>query len=456
MSDAQEIIVVQAEDRSLEPLATVSDPQRDIRTGAIIAGLFFILFLGWAAFARLDAAAHAAGTLIVSGQRQTVQHRDGGVVGAIMVKEGQRVRRGDVLVSLAAAEVQAQERALSSQAYRLLAQRARLEAEQAGRGRVAVPAEFTTLVERDRDEAMRVLHLQQIELNARAATLAAQRGALASRAGQSGAQGRGFGSQTSSTETQIRLIDDQIAALRPVAEKGFVSQTRLRELERAKAALEGQRGQFSASVAQSAGAARESELMRLQAGEDFRSRISSDLREVEQALGDVLPKLAAARDQLARTSIRAPATGTVVGLAVFTPGGVVAAGQKLMDIVPDNTPLVVQARISPDDADDLRAGQKAEVRFPGIKDRSLPPLEGELTRVSADSFIDEASGMHYFTGEVVVPRDQLALLKDEDGRPFQLRAGMPAEVLIPLRKRTALDYFLEPLTSQFWGSMREE
>ena len=456
MTDSQEIVVAAAEDRSLAPLADVAEPNRDIRTGAIIAGLFFILFLGWATFARLDAAAHATGTLIVSGQRQTVQHRDGGVVGAIMVKEGQRVRRGDVLVSLAAAEVQAQERALSSQAYRLLATRARLEAEQAGRGTVSVPAEFTALVERDREEAMRVLRLQQIELNARAAMLAAQRGALGARTTQSGAQGRGFGSQTVSAEAQIKLIDEQIEALRPVAEKGFVSQTRLRELERVKASLEGQRGQYSASVAQSAGAARESELMRLEASENFRTRISSDLREVEQSLGDVLPKLAAARDQLARTSIRAPATGTVVGLAVFTPGGVVAAGQKLMDIVPDNTPLVVQAQILPEDADDLRAGQEAEVRFPGIKERSLPPLKGELTRVSADSFTDEASGMQYFTGEVVVPRDQLALLKDENGKPFQLRAGMPAEVLIPLRRRTALDYFLEPLTAQFWGSFREQ
>ena len=456
MNEDQQIIVAEAEERPLVPLATVAEPSRDIRTGAIIASLFFILFLGWAAFARLDAAAYATGTLIVSGQRQTVQHRDGGVVGAIMVKEGQRVRRGDVLVSLAAAEVQAQERALSSQAYRLLATRARLEAEQEGRGSVAVPAEFSTLAEGDRDEAMRALRLQQVELNARAATLAAQRGALGARATQSGAQGRGFGSQTVSAEAQIKLIDEQIAALRPVAEKGFVSQTRLRELERVKASLEGQRGQYSASVAQSAGAARESELMRLEAAENFRSRISSELREVEQALGDVLPKLAAARDQLARTSIRAPATGTVVGLAVFTPGGVVAPGQKLMDIVPDNTPLVVQAMISPENADDLRPGQVAEVRFPGIKERSLPPLEGELTRVSADSFTDEASGMQYFTGEVVVPRDQLALLKDENGKPFQLRAGMPAEVLIALRKRTALDYFLEPLTSQFWGSFREE
>lgn len=452
----QDIIVAEARERALTPLATMSDPSRDIRNGLIVAGLFFVLFLGWAAFARLDAAAYASGTLIVSGQRQTVQHRDGGVVGAIMVKEGQHVRRGDVLLSLAAAEARAQERALSSQAYRLLAQRARLEAEQSGRATVEVPVEFASLAKGDEPLATRALQLQQIELNARAATLAAQRGALGARAAQSGAQGRGYSSQTASIDTQIRLVDEQLEALRTVAEKGFVSKTRLRELERAKAALEGQRGQFRASVAQSAGAARENTLMRMEASEDFRSRVSSELREVEQSLGDVLPKLAAARDQLARTFIRAPATGTVVGLTVFTPGGVVAPGQKLMDVVPDNMPLVIQAQISTTDVNDLQPGQKAEVRFPGIKIRSLPPLEGRLTRVSADSFTDEASGVRYFTGEVVVPRDQLALLKDSNGKPFQLRAGIPATVLIPLRKRTALDYFVEPLTSQFWGSLREQ
>jgi HlyD family secretion protein len=426
----QQVVVVDAEVGSVTPLASYSNPSSDIRIGAVVAGLFFVLFLGWAAFARLDAASHAAGTLVVSGQRQTVQHRDGGVISAINVKEGQRVQRGQVLVSLAGAEVLAQERALASQAYPLLAQRARLEAEQAGRSTVAVPAEFRSLAAGDEAEAMRVLQLQQVELNARAATLAAQRRAL------------GSGGQSRSTDRQIALINEQIAALQPLAEKGFVSLSRMRELERAKAALQGQRGQYAASVAE--------------ANADFRSRVSAELREVEQALGDVLPKLAAARDQLARTSIRAPATGTVVGLTIFTPGGVIAPGQKLMDIVPDQTPLVVQAEIDPTDATDVSSGQKAEVRFPGITIRSLPPLEGKVTRVSADAFTDEKSGRQYFTAEVVVPRDQLALLKDRNGQPIQLRAGMPAEVLIPLRKRTALDYFIEPLTTQFWGSLREE
>lgn len=432
-----------------------ADPRGDIRIGAVIAALFFVAFLGWAMFTRLDAAAYAPGTLVVSGQRQAVQHRDGGVVGKIYVHEGQRVERGQLLMQLAAAEVQAQERALASQAIRLLAQRARLEAEQLGRSQVAPPREFASLSPEDRDEAALAMRLQQTELQARTSVLAAQRGALGQRVVQSGEQGRGYGEQAVSAAEQLRLIEEQIAALKPVADKGFVSATRMRELERARAELQGRRGQYSASVAQTRGAARENEIQVLEAERSFRERTAADLRDVETRLGEILPRWTAARDQLERTAIRAPATGAMVGMSVFTPGGVVAPGQKLMDIVPERTPLLIQARIAPEDADDLTVGQHTLVKFAGLHERNLPNLQGRLTRLSADSFVDEKSGLSYFTGEVTVPRDQIRLIQDVRGSDFALRAGMPVQILIPLRKRTALDYALEPLLGSFWSSFRE-
>ena len=444
-----------AGDAAAAAVSPGADPRGDIRAGLIIAGLFFVLFLGWAAFMRLDAAAYAPGTLVVSGQRQSVQHRDGGVVGRIYVREGQRVERGQLLVQLAAAEVSAQERALASQAIRLLAQRARLEAEQLGRTTILSPPQFASLQPEDRAEADLALRLQQTELSARSAVLSAQRGALGQRAAQSGEQGRGYGQQAVATTEQLRIINDQITALKPLADKGFVSQTRMRDLERARAELQGQGGQYSASVAQTRGAARESELQALEAERTFRERTASDLREVETSLGEILPKWTAARDQLERTAIRAPATGAVVGLSVFTPGGVIAPGQKLMDIVPERAPLVIQAHIAPDDADDLHVGQRALVKFSGLHERTLPNLEGTLTRLSADSFTDEKSGQSYFTGEVIVPYDQLQIIQGVRGKGFALRAGMPVQVLVPLRKRTALDYALEPLFGSFWASFRE-
>lgn len=433
----------------------VADPSRDLRLGVVIAAIFFIGFLGWAAFTHLDAAAFAPGTLVVSGQRQSVQHRDGGVIGAIHVHEGERVVRGQLLIQLAAAEVRAQERALASQAIRLLAQRARLEAEQFGQSRITPPRAFASLTGDDRAEAATAMLLQQTELQARVSVLAAQRDALGERASQSVQQGRGYGEQAAAAREQLRLIDEQIAVLKPVADKGFVSQTRMRELERARAELQGQRGQYSASVAQTLGAGRENRIQVLEAERSFHERTASDLREVETSLGEITPKWAAARDQLERTAIRAPATGAVVGLSVFTPGGVIAPGQKLMDIIPEKTPLLIQIRVSPDDADDLVVGQRTLVKVSGLHERTLPNLEGLLTRLSADSFTDEKTGQSYFTGEVTVPRDQLRIIQDVRGADFTLRAGMPIQVLIPLRKRTALDYALEPLVGSFWSSFRE-
>ncbi|MBJ6123252.1 HlyD family type I secretion periplasmic adaptor subunit [Sphingomonas sp. BT553] len=430
------------------------DPTSDIRTGTIVALLFFVGLIGWAAFARLDAAAHAAGQLVVSGQRQAVQHRDGGVVGRIMVHEGQHVRRGQTLIALAAPEVQAQERALASNTIRLLAQRARLLAEQTGQARLTPPAEFANLSDDDRPLADQALRAQQIELSARRATVSAQRGALGQRAAQARTQSRGYTRQVEATTEQLRLVDSQLAALAPLAQRGFVAQTRVRELERLRAQLQGQEGQYDASIGGSRQSAQENVLQSLQAQQTYRERTAAELREVDTALGDVLPKLTAARDQLARTMIRAPATGSVVGLSVFTAGGVINAGQKLMDIVPDRAPLIVQARFSTDDADDLKIGQDAMVRFPSLHNRALADLKGRLTKLSADSFVDEHSGQAYYAGEIVVPPSELKLVGAED-HGVTLRAGLPAEILVPLRARTALEYALEPITSGFWSSFRE-
>lgn len=451
-----EVIPMQVALPALAPARTLADPRKDTRQGIFIAALFFLGFLGWAALAPLDAAAIGVGALSVSGQRQTVQHRDGGVVGTIAIKEGQQVKQGQLLLRIAAPEVQAQERALTSQAIRLLALRARLEAEQSGNRIFRTPPEFEMLAEADRAEAMRVLQLQYSERSARAATLAAQSGIAQSRANQSGSAGSGYGSQAVSAQEQIRLIDEQIALYKPLAEKGFVSQTRMRELERMRAAIAGQSGQYSAMVDQSRAAASENRLQGTATRQGFREKVGADLRDVEIQLGDVLPKLAAAREQVARTEVRAPVAGTVVGLSIFTQGGVVSPGQRLMDIVPDNQPLVIQAKFSPQDADDLQIGQEAEVRFSGIKDRTDKPLFGKLTRFSADSFTDEQTGMVYYTGEVVVERAELDRLQRAHGKALQLRVGLPVDVMVKLRPRSALTYLIEPLTNQFWGSGREQ
>ena len=192
------------------PDSQIDKPDREIRFGIVVAALFFVGFLGWAALAPMDAAAYAPGRLVVSGQRQAVQHREGGVVGEILVREGQRVERGQVLLRLAAADVAAQERALSTQVIGLLAQRARLEAEQQGLRAIRTPPEFASLTGQDRADAVLALRLQQRQLNARASVLSAQRGVLGQRGAQAGQQGVGYSRQLAATREQLRLINEEL------------------------------------------------------------------------------------------------------------------------------------------------------------------------------------------------------------------------------------------------------
>jgi HlyD family secretion protein len=432
------------------------DPRREIRAGLIVAVLFFVIFIGWASFARLDAAAYAIGKVTVSGQRQTVQHRDGGVVGEIYVKDGERVSRGQVLLRLAAAEVRAQERSLSSQVIGLTAQRARLRAEQLGLSRIPVPPEFAALNGDDRGEAQRVMQIQTAQLRARSSLLSTQQSVLGSQRAQVGEQSIGLRSQVRAIEEQERLLNAELEGLRSVAAKGFVSANRIRALERALADLQGQRGRLQASIAESSESIGESRLRVVETERSQQERIASELRDVEFTLSELLPKLRAAKDQLARTEVRAPASGSIVGLSVFTEGGVIAPGQRLMDIVPEKSALLIEARLSPDNVDDLKIGQEATVRFSGLPDRDLPSLHGEVRRISADSFTDEKTGESFFTADVVVPASEIDKVRATRGAQFELKPGMPVQVLVPLRKRTAIQYLFEPLTASLWKAFREE
>jgi len=433
----------------------IDDSRREIRLGIIVAGLFFVLFLGWAAFARLDSAAYAHGQLVVSGQRQSVQHRDGGVVAVIKVAEGQHVRKGDTLIELAGAEVRAQERALAAQLVNSQAQRARLEAELAGSATITWPPDFATATGSTLAAIPEAIRTQSSEFQARRSALVAQSQVLGQQSAQANQSASGFRSKMVSSAEQERLIQAEIDALRPVADKGFVSQSRMRALERAKAELQGERGQYQASVAEAQSAASGGRLRQIEAEKTYRERASSELRDVEFALGELLPKYRAANDQLERLRIKAPVSGTVIGLSVFTVGGVIAPGQTLMDIVPDRSDLVVGARVSVDDADDLKVGQQAQVRFLGLHERNMPVIMGRLTRLSADTLTDKETGQSFYTAEVRVPADQMQKLKSIRGQDFELRAGAPVSVLIPLKKRTALQYAFEPLTETMWKAFRE-
>lgn len=381
----------------------VGNPIREVRTGMAIAIAFFVVFLGWAALVPLDAGVNAAGQVAVLGNRQTVQHKDGGIVTAIHVREGQHVKAGDVLIELSAPELKASERALTSDYLTLLAQRARLLAERSGQHDFAPPAEFATLSPDDRIIADQVMQLQRSEMHARSGAVSAQQSVLGQRASQLVEQQSGYTQQRASLIEQQRLIGEELDGLKKIAEKGFASMNRVRELERQEAELKGQQASMEAEYARAGEGIGETKMQSLSVSRDRLEQVESDLKDTQSKLSETLPKLVATREQLEHSLVRAPVTGQVVGLDVFTIGGVVAPGQKLMDIVPDGRELVIQAQLKPTDADDAYPGQKAQVRFLSIHNRSLPLLRGTVRTVSADSFTDEKTGRSYFKTEIVVP-----------------------------------------------------
>lgn len=431
------------------------NPQREIRIGIGIAVAFFVVFLGWAALVPLDAGVHAAGQIAVMGNRQSVQHRDGGVVSALHVREGQHVGAGQVLIELSAPELKASERALTSDYLTLLAQRSRLMAERAGQRGFAAPAEFAGLPVEDWDLARQALSLQRSEMLARAQSDTAQRSVLGQRAGQLRQQQGGYVKQRDALITQQKLIKEELDGLMSVAAKGYASMNRVRQLERAQADLQGQEAAMRAEYARAGEGIGETRMQSLSVTRNRLESIENDLKETQAKLSETLPKLVATRQQLEQSQVRAPATGQIVGLTVFTVGGVVRPGETLMDVVPDGKELIVRAQINPGDADDVYLGQPAQVRFVSVHNRSLPLFSGTVKTMSADSFTDEKSGRSFFRAEIVVPEAELNRIRSVIGKG-ELRPGLPVESVMRVRKRTALQYLLEPLTGALWRSGHED
>lgn len=405
--------------------ATADSGARDIRNGLIALAVFFVGFGGWAAIAPLDAAVVAPGVVVVSGNRQTVQHRDGGVISAIAAEEGDHVAQGDILVELASPELLAQKQALLSQVLDLQMQRARLTAERSGSRDLPRPPEWTSLPAEDRTlaDAAYNRHLRE-----------AGRGAWS----PYDARIAGYRGEISSLARQETLLREELAGMRTLAAEEMMPMTRVRAAERALAELDGRQAELTSLIAST------------------QQERYEDLRATEARLAELAPQLAGARERLEMTRIRAPTSGVVVGLTVHTVGGVVAPGARLMDIVPEDQDLIVEAQVRPEAGDDLRPGQRTEVRINAFGGRAMPLVYGEVRQVSADRFTDERTGQAYFQVHVAVPPEELRRVAEAAGDARRLRAGLPAQVVIPIRKRTALQYFLEPLNQALWRSLREE
>ena len=327
----------------------------------------------------------------------------------------------------------------------------------AGASFVEAPVRWANLTDGDRIIADGVLDRQNRELAARLGSETSRVTVVRQQRLELEARLPGLQLEMDASAEQVRLLNDEIAGLQSLKERGLATVGKLRSLERERASLEGQIGRLASEMSQTREGINQTqgEIASLYAG--LGADRAKELREVEGEISEVEPQYAAIVARLGRTRIRAPASGEVVGLTAFTVSGVIQPGGHVMDIVPTGRDLVIEASIAPESGDDIQLTNRAEIRLPGFQGGDVPKLQGTVSKVSADRMIDPKSGVSFFRIEVAVPADEIEkLARSDSGATIRLRPGIPAEVIIPTRQRSALQYFLEPLTSSIWSSFRED
>jgi HlyD family secretion protein len=424
--------------------------RRPIRAGVLLVGLFFGGLGWWAASAPLAGAAIASGVVSPDGSRRTVQHLEGGIIREILVRDGSLVRTGEPLILLEDVQARAGFDVLQTRFYTLVATQARLLAEQSAAANVRFPdwlIDATTA----HPPALEAMVAQRAMFDARAKALAERKGILRQRIEQLRQEVAGLEAQIRADSRQIVLIDEEIEGVEQLYRKGLERKARLLALQRTRADIEGNRAERGARIARAQQAIGEAELQiiaqdtaQLEAINEEASRIQFELAEIEQRLG-------ASRDVLERTVIAAPVDGTVVALRFRTPGGVIRPGEPVLEIVPDDEELLIDARVSPMDIDVVRAGLPARVVLPAFQQRDLPQIAGRVRQVAADATDDPQTGKRFFAARIEIDAGQLAALEP----PLELTPGMPAEVYITTGERTALDYLLSPFYDSLRRAFRE-
>jgi len=405
---------------------------------------------GWAATTEFHGAVIAQGQLVVDSNVKKVQHPTGGVVGELNVREGDRVEADQILMKLDDTQTRANLQIVVKGIWELLARKAREEAEIEGRAEIEFPAELADLTKSNAEVARLVegeKRLFEIRKNARQG-LKAQ---LTERISQSDEEIRGLDAQIQSKDKQIEWIKKELDGVRDLWAKQLVQFNRVTALERDGARLDGERGQLVAAIAQSKGKISETKIQILQIDQDMRTEDAKDLADIRGKMAELTEKKVAAEDILKRIDIRAPQSGKVLQLDVHTVGGVVTAGQPIMLIVPDADKLAIEAKVSPNDIDQLRVGQPAVLRFTTFSMRTTPELNGEVSVVSADVTQDQRTGASYYTIRIAVSAAELARL---DG--LKLQAGMPVEGFVQTAPRTVVSYIVRPLHDQLLKAFREK
>lgn len=415
-----------------------------------VVGVFVIGFGVWATYAPLESAAIAGGAIEAESSRKTIQHLEGGIIGRILVSDGDEVAAGQALINLEDTRARATVQMLQGQLWDAQALEARLVAERDGRETVQFPQDIMSTAQHNPAVAGIIVGQNKI-FDTRRKLQASRIEIIQQRKAQTEEEIAGLRFQATAAATRAAIIKGEIAAVAPLVAKRLQTRARLLQLEREQAEIDGRIGDTMSQMSRAGQAIGESRAMILKLESDYQTEIAQSLRDTQAQIIQILERLQAASDILARAVVRAPEAGTVTDLRVHTPGGVIAAGEALLDLVPSQDRLIVRALVKPEDIDLVHPGLQARVRLLSYKHRRVPPVDGVLTYVSADRLIDEETKRAFYTARIRISEASLRALPEVEIMP-----GMPVEVLINTGTFTVAHYALRPVFDSFNRAFRED
>jgi HlyD family type I secretion membrane fusion protein len=423
------------------------DPRPAIRAGLVVMAGVAVALSAWAAVAPLSGAVIAPGFVKVDLNRKVVQHQEGGTVRAIRVRDGDRVKQGQELVVLDDVRIDAQFDSLRTQLDSERAKAARLEAERAYAAKPAFPADLES--RKNELKVAEQLGRESTLFRARRDAIETQVAMLRKQITETAAETAALSAQLAAEERALKLQQEELVSNERLLERGYVQKTRIMTLQRAVAEYEARHGEHRAELSKARQRAAELELRILSMRNTYAQAAADELKETSARIFDLEERIRPSRDASERQRIAAPIGGEVVGLRISGQGAVVGPREVLMEIVPDEKRLIIEARIRPEDINHVRSGSEADVRLTAYQARTTPLVQGAVTYVSGDRLVDQQSGAPYYVVHIEVPPAHLAQEK------LRLQAGMPAEVFIRTDQRTTADYLLAPVTGYLRRAMRE-
>lgn len=426
----------------------------NLARGPIVFGMVMIIIMFgvfglWSILAPIDSAAIAPGKVVLDSNKKVIEHLEGGIVKEILVTEGMAVKKGQVLVRLDNTAALARMNLYKGQYIAALATEARLKAERDHAEELVFPEEL--LEKKDDILVSENLDSQRRLFKSRREALEGKRDVLGQKIKQYEEEINGLSEQIKSSSSQLELLGREIKDIRKLVAKQLSPKSRLLALERRAAEIKGEKGRNEALISRAKQSINEAKIEMYNLKTEFLNGIVTELRETQTKLSDLSEQLRTAEDVARRVEIRAPIAGEVTGLAVHTVGGVIAPNEPLLNIIPFDDKLIVEAKVRPTDIDVVRAGLKARVRLSAFKTRNVPPVEGIVETISADRFEDKRTGEIYFLARIAIDEKQLDKLDN-----VELSPGMPAEALIVTGSRTLIAYLISPIRDSFNRSFREQ